>query len=242
MRRTRCWIRTLAIGLVGVAGLSAAPALAESWPQRQVRIIVPTGAGGGTDTPARLFAERLAERWKQPVIVENRPGGEGIIAVVAFAGMRDDHALLFSPAAPISVFPLTQEKLPYDPARDVVPISLATENAITISASASLKVSSLRELVTLARSQAGKLNYNTGGGGALTIVFAGFLKTLGLDMVQVNYRDLSLLVQDLGEGRIHVMISTLALALPSVQAGKVRYLAVANKTRAPLAPEVPTAT
>ena len=233
-------------GSVRVAGLAIAAAAAatalaaEPWPQRAVRLIVPIGSGSAPDVAARLYAERLAVRWAQPAIVENRPGAEGLIGVTAFAGMRDDHTLLFSPAAPISVFPYTQDKLAYDPARDFVPISSAIDTFGSIAVSSSLKVASLAELVALARAQPGKLNWSSGGG-AFPTLLAGFAKTAGLDVVQVSYREQNLAIQDLAEGRIQILATTLTPLLPSAKAGKIRLLAVTNKGRAPVAPEVPTA-
>jgi tripartite-type tricarboxylate transporter receptor subunit TctC len=239
MCMTKYWSHAIAASAVAAVILSGAPARAEPWPQRTVRLIVPIGAGAGTDIAARLFAERLAERWKQPVVVENRPGADGLIGVAAFANMRDDHTLLYSFAAPISVYPVLQKKLPYDPARDVVPISWASGNFLVVAIAESLKIGSLRELFTRVRSQPGKLNYN-GGAGTIPYVFAGFLKSQGLNMVPVSYRELNLAMQDLAEGRIHVMLTGITPALPIAQAGKIRLLAVTNKTRAPMAPEVPT--
>jgi tripartite-type tricarboxylate transporter receptor subunit TctC len=205
-----------------------------------VRVIVPLGSGSAPDVAARLYAERLAARWKRPAIVENRPGAEGLIGVTAFAGMRDNHVLLFSPAAPISVFPFTQERLTYDPARDFVPISSAIDTFGSIAVYSSLKVTSLAELVTLARARPGKLNWSSGGG-AFPTLLAGFAKTAGLDVVEVPYREQNLAIQDLAEGRIQILATTLTPLLPSAQAGKIRLLAVTNKRRAPIAPEVPTA-
>jgi tripartite-type tricarboxylate transporter receptor subunit TctC len=225
--------------VIGVIAAAIAVA-AEPWPQRAVRLIVPFGSGSAPDVAARLYAERLAVQWKRPVIVEDRPGAEGLIGVTAFTGMRDDHALLFSPAAPISVFPFTQDKLAYDPARDLVPISSAIDTFGSIAVSSSLKVASLAELVTLARAQPGKLNWSSGGG-AFPTLLAGFAKTAGLDVVEVSYREQNLAIQDLAEGRIQILATTLTPLLPSAQAGKVRLLAVTNKRRAPIAPEVPTA-
>ena len=220
--------------------LAATAAAADSWPQRAVRLIVPFGSGSSPDVAARLYAERLAAQWKRPVVVENRPGAEGLVGVTAFAGMHDDHALLLSPAAPISVFPFTQERLAYDPARDLVPISLAIDTFGTIAVPASLNVTSLAELVALARSQPGKLNW-TAGGGAFTTLLAGFAKTAGIDVVEVSYREQNLAVQDVAEGRVQLMATPLTALLPSVHAGKIRLLAVTSKSRAPLAPDVPTA-
>ena len=226
----------LAIAVVAdTAALAAGP-----WPNRTVNLIVPLGSGSGPDIAARIYAERLAARWKQPVVVENRTGAEGLIGVTAFAAARDDHTLLFSPAAPISVFPFTQEKIAYDPARDFVPISSAANTFGVIAAAASLEVKTIADLITAARSRPGKLNWATGGG-AFPILFAGFMKGADLDVTRVFYRQQNLAVQDLAEGRVHVFATTLTVLLPLAQAGKIRLLAVTNKRRAPIAPEVPTA-
>ena len=234
--------RLLTRGLAAVLGLTAAAALvAEPWPQRAVRLVVPIGSGSGPDVAARLYAERLAAEWNRPVLVENRPGAEGLLGASAFAGMRDDHALLFSPAAPITVFPFTQDNLAYDPARDFVPISSATNTFGAIAVPASLKVASLAELVTLARAQPGNLNWASGGG-AFPILLAGFARTVHLDVAQVSYREQNLAIQDLAEGRIQYLASSLTALLPLVQSGKLRLLAVTNKARAPMASGVPTAT
>jgi tripartite-type tricarboxylate transporter receptor subunit TctC len=240
MRVTTFRRATLAIGCALALIAEANARAAEPWPQRTVRVIVPFGSGSAPDAAARLYAERLAARWQRPVIVENRLGAEGLVGVSAFAGLRDDHALLFSPAAPISVFPFTQEKLAYDPARDFVPISTAVETFGAIAVSASLKVTSLGELVGLARAQPGKLNW-TSGGGAFPTLLAGFAKSTGLDLVHVSYREQSLAIHDLAEGRVQILGTTLTALLPLARAGKIRLLAVTNKRRAPIAPDVPSA-
>jgi tripartite-type tricarboxylate transporter receptor subunit TctC len=216
------------------------PSSAESWPQRQVRIVVPIGAATVTDVAARLYAERLAARWKQPVVIENRPGADGLVGAAAFAAMRDDHTLLYSFAAPVSLFPVLQEKLPYDPVRDLVPISGGAVAFLAVATVKSLPAASLRDLIALARTRPGQLNYNAGAG-ALPYFFAGALKRVGIEMVLVSYRETKSAVQDLAEGRIQVMLTGLSEVQPLAQAGKISLLAVTNKTRAPTAPEVPTA-
>jgi tripartite-type tricarboxylate transporter receptor subunit TctC len=214
---------------------------ADAWPQRPVRFIVPFGAGSSPDVAARLFGERLRERWRQPVVIENRPGADGVIGTAGFAAMADDHALLFSPAAPITVYPLIQDKLSYDPARDIVPISATGDTFPAISVSTSLNVTTMSELVALARSQPGRLNWATAGG-ALQILFAGFVKSTGIHMVRVAYRDQNLAIQDVAEGRVQVITVPMTPILPLVQAGKIRVLAVTTKRRSPLWPDIPTAT
>ena len=234
-----CFRARACAAFIALAAAAAALA-ADPWPQRAVRLIVPIGSGSGPDVAARLYAERLAAEWKQPVVVENRPGAEGLVGVSMFAGMRDDHALLFSPAAPITVFPFTQEKLAYDPARDFVPISSATDTFGAIAVPASLKVESLAELLAVARAQPGKLNWASGGG-AFPILLTGFARTAKLDVAQVSYREQNLAIQDLAEGRVQYLASSLTALLPLVQSGKIRLLAVTNKARAPMAAGVPTA-
>ncbi len=239
MRRIAYWVGSLAIS-AGALALATTPSSAQSWPQRTVRVIVQVGAGSGLDITARLFAERLAERWKKPVVVENRPGADGLIGTAAFVGLHDDHALLFSPAAPISVYPFIYERLGYDPVHDIVPIARAADNFIAVSASGSSKINSLGDLIALARAQPGKINYRTTAG-AFPTLFAGFLKSNSLDMVQISYREEGLALQDLVNGRFQVMLSGISNVLPQVQAGNVRVLALTNQRRAPIAPEVPTA-
>lgn len=238
MRMMNPGIGIFVASLTSALILTLPSARAESWPQRAVRVIVPFGAGSGPDFAARLFADRLSLRWKQPVIVENRPGADGLIGTAAFVNLRDDHVLMFSAAAPLSVLPVLQSKLPYDPARDVVPISSAADTFGAVATSASLKAESLVDLVTLARSRPGQLNYHAVAG-AFPILFAGFAKTAGINMAYVSYRETNAAVLDLAEGRIQVMLGTLPPLLPQVNAGKVRLLAVTNKTRAPIMPKVP---
>jgi tripartite-type tricarboxylate transporter receptor subunit TctC len=240
MRTRRNWPACFTLALsVLFASYAPVPA-AEMWPQRPVRVIVPIGAGSGTDVAARLFAERLAERWKQPAFVENRPGADGLIGTAAFAATRDDHTLLYWNASVFTLYPLLQQKLPYDPHRDVVPISITTENAFVIAASKQSKLDSLRALSSAARSQPGRLNYNAGGGEA-PYLFAGFLKNAGIELTLVPYRETTLALQDLAEGRLDILVPLLTSVLPLAQAGKVQLLAVTGRQRSPIASEVSTA-
>jgi tripartite-type tricarboxylate transporter receptor subunit TctC len=240
MRSIRFFAGVFALSL-GLSPIGADLGIAaDAWPQRAVTLIVPFGSGSGPDIAARVYAEQLTARWKQPVVVENRTGAEGLIGVTAFAAAHDDHTLLFSPAAPITVYPFTQEKITYDPDRDLVPISSATNTFGVIATTASANVRSVPELVRLARAQPGKLNWASGGG-AFPILFAGFAKAADLDLVRVFYRQPNLASQDLAEGRIQIVATTLTPLLALARAGKIHLLAVTNKTRAPIAPDVPTA-
>jgi tripartite-type tricarboxylate transporter receptor subunit TctC len=239
MRTHTSWDSRFPIALLAMLA-SSGQVLAETWPQRPVRIIVPSGAGGGVTVAARLFADKLAERWKQAVFIENRPGADGLIGTASFAGMRDDHTLLYWVASVFTLYPLIQPKLPYDPRQDVVPISSTTENAFVIAASTQSKIDSLRALAAAARLRPGKLNYNAGGGEA-PYLFAGFLKSAGIEMTLVPYRDTSVAVQDLAGGRLDICLQLLTSVLPLAQVGKVKLLAVTGRQRSSIAADVPTA-
>jgi tripartite-type tricarboxylate transporter receptor subunit TctC len=210
----------------------------QAWPQRAVRFIVPLGPGSGSDIGARLFADRLAPRWGKPVVVENRPGGDGIVAITAFVSAHDDHTLLFSPASTFTAHPYLHDKLPYEQA-DLTPIARVSNTLVAIAAPIALKVGSLAELVALARAQPGKLNWATTTG-ISDFLFASFLKGANLDMSKVPYRDTVQPATDLAEGRIQMYWGALAIVRPHVQAGKVKLLAFSNSVRAPDEPNVPT--
>jgi len=231
----------LALTLLSVLALSAAPSIAQPWPQRMVRVIVPLPPGIPTDLVCRLFADRLSERWRQPVVVENRQGADGIPAVSGFVSARDDHTVLCSFPGIVTINPLIYEKLPYDPSRDLVPVVSLADNFIGIAVSAALKVNSLDDFVKLARSQPGKLNWAASPGNPL-YGFAALLKSAGIEMVQVSYRDFRPALQDAGEGRIQAVATGVGALLPLAQAGKAKLLMVHNPQRSPQAPDVPTAT
>jgi len=227
--------------LLGAISCWSSAALAAEWPHRTVRLIAPFSAGGGADFSARLFAERLSKRWGQPVIVENRPGADGMIGVSAFLGTDDDHTLLYAVSAVFTVHPITQAKLPYDPVRELVPIASTSDVVLAIAASEKNSIRSLDDLVQTARAQPGKLNW-AGSLGLPPFVVGGFLKTSKLDLAFISYRDLAPALQDLGEGRIDVFVHALGVIMPQVHSGRARLLAVASEVRVPLAPDVPTVT
>lgn len=214
---------------------------AEEWPRQTVRIITNFPPGTGGDFAARVFGESLGKRWNQPVIVENRAGADGVIAVSALMNATDGHTLLFANPGPFTSNPLDPEKhLPYDPARDVTPISSAVDVSVAIVAPASLEVRTLADFVRLSRSQPGKFNW-AGTPGALDYIMPNFFHRAGLALTQVSYRDIAPAMQDLSQARLHLYISALATLLPIVQAKSVHLLAVTNSARTPMAPDTPTA-
>jgi tripartite-type tricarboxylate transporter receptor subunit TctC len=239
MRTVKRLLLALIIGNAGWLAL-ADVVLAQAWPQRSVRVIVPLPPGTAIDVSARLFAEHLAARWKQPLIIENMPGADGILAAREFVSKRDGHTLLYSFAGPITINPLLYEKLPYNPGSDFVPIATTSDNFLAIAASAKLPVNSLDQLVNLARSRNTKLNW-AATAGLPYFAIAGLQKSAGIEMVYVPYRDFNPALADLGEGRIALVSTALTQMLPHSQAGKLKFLAVINRSRSPLAPDVPTA-
>lgn len=229
-----------AVGLVvGAIFCWSSAVVAAEWPRRTVRLIAPLPAGSGSDFSARLFAERLSQRWGQPVIVENRPGADGVIGVSAFLGTEDDHTLLFAISAVFTVLPVTHEKLPYDPVRDLVPISPASDIVLAIATTGKKPMRSLDDLVRAARAAPGRLNWASSPG-LPPFVVGGFFKYSKLDLAFVPYRDLAPALQDLGEGRIDIFVHALGVIMPQVQAGRARLLAVASEVRVPIAPDAPT--
>jgi len=233
--------RLLAIALVLAAatcGFRAAQAQ-QAYPTRTVRFILPFGAASATDITARLLADRLSARWGKPVVVENRPGGDGLVALNAFLGARDDHTLFFGPASTFLVHLYDEEKPPYDP-RDVLPIAQVYVTVLAISVPASLNISAMDELIALARAQPGKLNAAAATGNSDFLIF-GFVKAMGLQIAKVPYRDIMQAPNDLAEDRIQILSSSLAVAQPLMRAGRIKVLLVTSKQRASSAPELPTA-
>jgi tripartite-type tricarboxylate transporter receptor subunit TctC len=236
-------IAKLLIGSAIVASalaLSVPPAAAQSWPTRTVRLILPLGPGSGVDIGARMIADKLSAKWGQPVVVENRPGGDGIVAISAFTGARDDHVLLVSPTSAFTAHPYLHDKLPYDP-RDLAPIARISNTVVAVVVPSSSDIKTVKELVDTARANPGKLNWATITG-MFDFVFAGFQKKMGIDIAKVPYRDTVQAVNDLAEGRIHVMMSAIAIVRARVQAGAIRMIAVTAGERASIYPDVPTTT
>jgi tripartite-type tricarboxylate transporter receptor subunit TctC len=218
----------------------AAPSGAEPWPQRTVRIIVPLPPGIAIDLLARLFAEHLSKRWNRPVVVENRPGADGIPAMTEFVRGRDDHTLLFSFAGIITINPLIYDKLPYDPGADLVPVVSVADNFVGVAVTESLGVTNLDGFIKLARANPGKLNWAATPGIPL-YAFAALQRAAAIDMVQVPFRDFRPALVDLAEGRIQAAATGVTFLLPQIKAGKTRLLTVFSKQRSPQTPDVPTA-
>jgi tripartite-type tricarboxylate transporter receptor subunit TctC len=228
------------IGFAIAAFVFAAPATAQtsSWPQRAVKFIIPLGPGSGVDITARVFADRLSQKWGQSVVVENRPGGDAFVAITAVISAKDDHVLLFAPASTFTAHPLLHEKLPYD-INDLVPIARVTNTLIALGVPTELGVSTIKELAAKIKEQPGKLNYASVTG-ANDLMFAAFLKTEKLDMAKVPYKDPVSAINDLSENRIQSFVGAYAIMRPRVLAGKVKVIALTNLQHAAALPDIPT--
>lgn len=194
------------------------------WPTRPIKVIVPFGPGSGSDLVARLLAPRLSERWGQPVVIDNRPGADGVVGAQAFASATDRHTLLFSPAGQVTLSPLLHDRLPYDPVRDLVPIAAVVTPSIGIAAAKDVGAASLADVVTLARQQPNRYLW-AAAPGLPEVLFKAFLAIEKVEMKHVPYRDLSVAVQDLGAGRIHVGVFAVPTFMALVQSGAVKLLA-----------------
>lgn len=211
----------------------------QPWPQRPVRFIIPLGPGSGVDITARLVADKLAVKWGQPVIVENRPGGDAVLAISGVLNAHDDHVLLFTPASSFTAHPLLHDKLPYD-VKDLVPIARVTNTLIALGVPTELNVSTVKELAARIRAEPGQLNYASVTG-ANDLLFAAWLKTEKLDMAKVPYKDAVQAINDLAESRIHAFVGAYAIMRPRVQAGKVKVIALTNRQHAKSLNDIPTA-
>lgn len=215
-----------------------AQSAAQIWPQRPVKFILPLGAGAGVDVVARMIADKLANRWGKPVVVENRPGGDSFVAITGVLGANDDHTLLFSPASSFTAHPYLHAKLPYNP-QELVPVARVSNTIVVLAVPASLNINSIKELVELARAKPGQLNWATATG-ANDLLLAAFLKSNDLTMAKVPYRDTVQAINDLAEGRIQAYIAAYAIVRAHVAAGRVKLLALTNRKPAPGLPNVPT--
>jgi len=219
------------IALAVIAAALSFQLQAQAWPTKPVRMVLSLGPGSGADIGARLYADRLSKLWGQPVVVENRPGGDGVIAINAVIQAKDDHVLLWGPTANIVGHPYTLDKIPYDP-KELVPVARVTGTVVTLAVPASSNINSLKELLDQAKQKPGSLNWTTAV--AMTdIILEGFLKTQGIDAAQIRYKQPAEAVNDLINNRIQLYSSAYAIVRPQAQAGKVKLLAVQARNRVP---------
>ncbi len=233
----------LAAALLALAGLARSQDAA-SYPQRPVTLVVPTAAAGGTDTIARVFAEGLTRLLKQPFVVDNRPGANGLVGVeFAARGTPDGYRLLFTYTASMAVNPGLYRKLPYDPVRDFAPIAQIGRAGNLLLVSHDLPVHTLKEFVDYVRARPGQISYcswGQGSGGHLTMEFLN--KQAGLQMQHVPYKGSSPCVQGLLGGQVQAAFADTSSTVELVRAGRVRALAHSGDKRIPSQPGLPSLT
>jgi len=219
-----------------------AQAVAQTYPDKPVRLIVPLSAGSAVDTLARIPAQKLSEMWGQQMIVDNRVGANGIIGTEAAAkAPADGYTLLLTNDAALATSPALYPKLPYDPVRDFAPITLAASIPVILVVHSLVPVNSVKDLIDLAKSKPGQLHYASGGNGsAQHVPMEMFKQAVGIDLVHVPYKGLGPAFNDVVAGQIPVMFAGLSNVFPHIKSGRIRALAIGSARRSPAMPDVPT--
>jgi len=223
------------------AAILATAVQAQEWPAKPVRIVVPFPAGGSADLMPRIVAEKLTEKWGQPVIVDNRPGAAGNIGADAvFRADPDGYTLMSSPPPPLVINKLLYPKLSYDPDQ-FVPISVIGAIPNVLLVHPSVGANSVAELVAIAKANPGKLNYASQGSGTTSHLTAELFKAMagGLQITHIPYKGTAPALTDLLAGQVDMMCDNLGVSLPHVRSGKLKALAVASKRRFAGLPDVP---
>ncbi len=236
--------RCAALSLTATLAILAphAAAAADAYPAKPVRFVVAFPPGGGTDIIARSIAQKLAERIAQQVVVDNRPGAGGNIGTDMVAkSAPDGYTLLMGSAGPLAINASLFGKMPFDPIKDLAPVTLAASTPNVLVVHPALRAATLKELIALAKARPGEINFASSGHGTPAHL-AGELFNLmaGIKMVHVPYKGAAPALADLLGGQVQIMFSTMPPALPHVRDGKLRALAVTSAKRSPAAPELPT--
>jgi tripartite-type tricarboxylate transporter receptor subunit TctC len=230
------------VTLLGVLALVSGAAHAQSYPSGAVKLIVPVPAGGVTDTMARIVAQRLTELWGQPVVVDNRPGGNYAVGAQAVAKSPPDGlTLLVAPDSTVTANPNLFSKLPYDPVKDLTPISVLCRITPVLVINPSLPAHSVQELIALAKAKPGSLNYGSYGIGTYAhLSMEDFKQRTGTDIVHIPYRGAAPAATALIAGDVSMLLLNLSSIEEHEKTGKARILAVANDKRAVARPDLPT--
>jgi tripartite-type tricarboxylate transporter receptor subunit TctC len=234
----------LALAAAACSALAAPAALADTYPDRPVTLVVPTAPAGGTDTIARLMAEALGKRLGQSFVVDNRPGANGILGVeVGARAAPDGYRLLFTYAASMVVNPSLYRKLPYDPLKDFAPIAQIGRGGNLLLVRKDLPVATLQEFVDYARARPDKLSYcSWGAGSGGHLAMESLKKQAGITMVHVPYKGSSPCVNDLMGGQVDAAFADTSSTVEIVRAGRLKALANSGPSRLPMLPDVPTMT
>ena len=233
------------LSVIGVAIIGAlatyCTAMAQDYPGRPVSLVVPYTPGASTDLVARLYGQRLEQRLGKPLVIENRTGAATLIGASYVARAEPDgHTLLFATSTTMAINVSLYKKLPYDPEHDFAPIALVASNPFILVVNPALRVNSIAELVSLARSKPSTLTFASTGAGSAAHLFAELLKGMtGIAMTQVPYRGLAPGLNDVVAGHVSLMFGDFATSLPLIRAGKLTALGVSTASRNAAAPDIP---
>ena len=235
------WVRLNVVAALALAihAIATTASLAQQWPTHSVRFVLPFGPGSGSDTAARLIADKLSQRWGQPVIIDGKPGGDGLLSLGAVVSAKDDHTLFFGPSSLFVVQRYMHENMTFDPQTDLAPIVGIAKVQIAIAVPTSLGVSTLAEFVALARAKPTATSYAVAPGFS-EFVFDGFVKENGLVIAKAPYRDVTKSPIDLAENRIQLSMQSYAAMRSYAQTGKIKFIAINDRERSPIAPDIPT--
>ena len=220
-----------------------APTLAQTaYPAKPIRMVVPFSPGGTSDTLARILGQKITEAWGQQMVVDSRPGASGIIGTeIAMRAPADGYTLMHGNMSQFAINPGLYSKLPYETLRDFAPLSLIATAPQLLVVNPSVPVKSVKELIELARTKPGTLNFGSGGVGTLAYVGGEMFKSAtGVNMVHISYKGTILALNDLIGGQVQVLFSDMPIALPHAKTGKLRALAVTGAQRTPLVAGMPT--
>jgi tripartite-type tricarboxylate transporter receptor subunit TctC len=242
MKRIQFCFRLSALMLGAVVGVCAAPfAMAQStYPSKNVQLIVPYPAGGSIDIMSRAVAQRLAEVWGRNVVVDNRPGASGMIGTEIAAKMEPDGHVLLGHTSSYPATAAVRAKLPFDPARAIVPVAMIARAPMLLGIHPSVPAKNVKELVALAKKNPGKLNYgSSGAGGNNHFSGALFASAAGVKLTHIPYKGIAPAVTALASGEVEIVIASAAALMPQVKAGRVRAIAVSSLQPSPLLPGLP---
>jgi tripartite-type tricarboxylate transporter receptor subunit TctC len=219
-----------------------APVHADNWPSKPIRIVVPNGAGGTSDILARTLGQKLTEAWGQPVLVDNRPGANGNIgAEIVARAAPDGYTLMLHDVGNLTISPSLYPDLPFDPAKDLAPVTMITYSPHLLVVRNSLNVKSVQELIAYAKANPGKLNQaSAGAGSASQLAGALFAQRAGITWVHVPYKGGAPALADIAAGQADVLFNGMLASYPFVKSGKIRALAISSEHRNPTVPELPT--
>lgn len=234
--------RFIQYGIAALLAVSASWAGAQGFPSKTVRMVIHFPPGGPTDFVGRALAQKLTEAWKQQIVVENRPGAAGIIGIeTVLRAPADGYTLLFGTGGSLAIAPALNSKLPYNVFTDLAPITLVVVNPQILVVHPSLPVRSVQDLIRLAKSRPGQINYGSVGPGSPQHLGMELLKTMaGVDMLHVPYKGTAPAMTDLISGQISAMFNSMPSVLPHIANGRMRGIAVGSAKRSPAAPDIPT--